>query len=45
MIYVAEFEKVTKERFEHDMTNNGYTDFSYDNIIIPTRATAGSAGY
>ena len=39
MIYVAEFEKVTKERFEYDMVKSGYTDFSYDNIIIPTRAT------
>lgn len=45
MIYVAEFEKVTKERFEYDMVKSGYTDFSYDNIIIPTRATSGSAGY
>lgn len=27
MIYVAEFEKVTKERFEYDMVKSGYTDF------------------
>lgn len=48
---VATFEKVSKEQFTKTMNECGFTfaerdiDHIYDNIILPTRATRGSAGY
>lgn len=50
MKYVAEFEAVSKEQFTKDFVKNfgGFDDKAseaYDNVIIPKRATTGSAGY
>lgn len=47
---MAQFEKVSYQQFEHDCINNGITSDAdikkaYDNIKLPVRATAGSAGY
>ena len=42
---IAKFEKVTKERFLTDAESLGATDKTYDEIIMPSRATTGSAGY
>ncbi len=48
---VARFEKVTKERFINDLTD-AFSDVTreeaariYDDLKLPRRATAGSAGY
>ncbi len=40
---VAKFYKISKERFLEDFSGN-FPEI-YDNIKLPTRATAGSAGY
>lgn len=47
MKYVAEFEAVSKEQFTKDFTKLlGRTgEEAYDNVILPKRATTGSAGY
>lgn len=52
MLRIAEFEKVSRERFisdyESTLTFNRYNlnlDKVYDSIVLPKRATAGSAGY
>ncbi len=52
---VGEFEKVSFERFFHDMKSEFYVDSGdslkdelhemWENIKLPTRATSGSAGY
>ena len=47
---VAQFEKVTEEQFASDFVsciggNEKAAEALYDNIRIPARATAGSAGY
>ena len=49
---VGHFEKVSLEQFKKDMKEEFYDTFSdkrikeiYDTIILPTRATVGSAGY
>lgn len=46
---VAKFEKVSLEQFKEDSVNLGfeYPDYSkiYNEITLPKRATAGSAGY
>lgn len=43
---VAKFEKISKNQFDNDLKDllNLEGDY-YDNIVIPTRATSGSAGY
>ena len=38
---IAKFYKVSKEQFVKDSQNEG----AYENIILPVRATSGSAGY
>ncbi len=38
---VGKFEKVSKDQYEKDTDAPG----TYDNIVLPKRATAGSAGY
>lgn len=47
MKYVAEFEAVSKKQFTKDFTKllGGTGEEAYDNVIIPKRATTGSAGY
>lgn len=50
MKYVAEFEAVSKEQFIKDFTKLfAFSEVSpseaYDNVILPKRATTGSAGY
>ena len=50
MKYVAEFEAVSKEQFAKDFVKNfgGFDNKAsevYDNVVIPKRATTGSAGY
>lgn len=47
MKYVAEFEAVSKEQFAKDFVKNfgGTGEEAYDNVVIPKRATTGSAGY
>ena len=42
---IAKFEKVSKERFLSDAKDLGATDATYDEIVMPSRATTGSAGY
>ena len=44
---IAKFEKVSKNQFKNDLINlvNLDDDAIYDNIVIPYRATSGSAGY
>lgn len=48
---IAEFEKVSYEKFREGfldafgMTENEEISSAYSHIILPTRATAGSAGY
>lgn len=42
---IAKFEKVTKERFLTDAEGLDATEKMYDDIIMPSRATTGSAGY
>ena len=43
---IARFEKVSKEQFEKDTKELlNLTSFDYDSIVIPKRATEGSAGY
>ena len=40
---IAKFHKVSKEKFEQNVSKELVS--SYDNIILPRRATKGSAGY
>jgi len=43
---IGKFEKVSKEQFQNDLKDLlGIETYKYDNIVIPTRATRGSAGY
>ncbi len=44
---IAKFEKVSKEQFEKDWidTFGAYESVPYEEIRLPERATAGSAGY
>ena len=43
---VARFEKVSKAQFEEDIRELlGRGDVSYEDIVLPKRATSGSAGY
>lgn len=43
---IARFEKVSKEQFSSDSMNLlNISSFDYDSIVIPSRATEGSAGY
>ena len=46
-MYIAQFEKVSKKQFKEDVHNllSIDDDSFYDLIILPKRATAGSAGY
>ena len=41
------FEKVSYENFAKDSRKNGFTscEEAYENIVIPYRGSAGSAGY
>lgn len=41
---IAKFEKVSKEQFGKDTTNLGL-QAAYEDIVLPQRATTGSAGY
>ena len=44
---IAQFEKVSREQFSNDFndTFGGKLAADYDGIVLPRRATAGSAGY
>lgn len=42
---VARFEKVSKEQFDKDFKEILNTQANYDDIVLPRRATSGSAGY
>ena len=42
---IARFEKVSKEQFIKDTKDLLNVEGNYDNIVIPFRATTGSAGY
>jgi len=43
---IGRFEKVSKEQFANDLKDLlNVSENLYDNIVIPTRATKGSAGY
>ncbi len=43
---IAEFYKISREQFDKDLFDFlSLSDNSYDNVIIPKRATKGSAGY
>ena len=43
---IAKFEKVSNKQFSEDLFNNcGLDDDYYNDILIPKRATSGSAGY
>ena len=43
---VARFEKVSKNRFLEDLSVLGIADaIEYEDIVLPQRATSGSAGY
>ena len=42
---IAKFEKVSKERFLSDAKDFGADESTYNDIIMPARATTGSAGY
>lgn len=47
---IAKFEKVSREQFSKDFTkciggNDAAAERLYDNVVLPKRATAGSAGY
>lgn len=42
---IAEFKIVSKDRFENDCKKNNVTNFKYELITKPKRATKDSAGY
>lgn len=44
---IAKFEKVSKEQFKKDCLERigTYDDINYEDIVLPIRATKGSAGY
>jgi len=43
---IARFEKVSKNRFLEDLSASGFEDtIEYEDILLPQRATSGSAGY
>ena len=43
---IASFEKVSKKQFSEDLKSLlGLNDVFYDDIVLPKRATSGSAGY
>lgn len=44
---IAQFEKVSKERFVDEMVlaTDSLAGFWYDQLLLPNRATVGSAGY
>ena len=41
---IAKFEKVSEKQFEEDSSSLGFRA-SYDDVVLPKRATKGSAGY
>ncbi len=43
---VATFEKISEKRFKEDFSKElGFSDVKYEELILPRRATVGSAGY
>ena len=43
---IARFEKVSEKRFQEDLTLLGNADMmNYEELVLPQRATSGSAGY
>lgn len=43
---VASFEKISEERFREDFSKEScFLDVKYEELILPKRATVGSAGY